>query len=135
MIMLLQPSLDPGLAGLVGTFIGAGASITVQIIAACITERREASSYRRTLRKELIESVLDTYEYVLNVIFNMQRDGMGDRNTQGKVFAQISLRSSPLIKKLINEFWELPQNERKSFNIDMLIEAMEQHITQLKEES
>jgi hypothetical protein len=133
--MFLTLPLDPGLAALIGALIGAGSSVVVQIIAAVITARHETRSYRRTLRKELIASVLDSYEYALNVIFNMQRGGGVERSTEGNVFAQISLRGSPLVKKLVEDFRELPIDERKSFKIDILIGAMQQHITQLERES
>lgn len=127
--------LDPGQAALIGALIGAGSSVVVQVIAAIVTARHETRSFRRTLRKEVIASVADAYEYALNVILNMQRGENLDRATYGNVFAQISLRGSPKVKTLVKEFLALPVTTRESFNIELLIEAMQQHIAQLENES
>jgi gas vesicle protein len=126
--------LDPGLAALIGAFIGAGSSVIVQIIAAFVTARHETRSFRRNLRKETIASITDAYEYALNVIFNMQSGGGPDRTTQGNVFAQISLRGSSQVKTLVSKFKELPPAERASFKTEELIKAMQEHIAQLESE-
>ncbi|EEG07336.1 hypothetical protein FuraDRAFT_3157 [Pseudogulbenkiania ferrooxidans 2002] len=115
--------------------IGAGASVIVQIIAAVVAAKHEARSFHRTLRKEAIANVTDAYEYALNVTFNMQRGRGPDEATYGNVFAQIELRGSPAVKKLVREFRGLGPPERPSFNMDVLISAMQEHISQLEAES
>ena len=55
--------LDPGFAALLGTLIGSGSSIIVQIIAAIITANNNTKAFRREQRKEEIASITDAYEY------------------------------------------------------------------------
>ena len=127
--------LDPGIAALFGALIGAGASMIVQIIAAFVTARHESRSFQRTFRKEQVANVADAYEHALNVIFNMRTDGNPDRSTRGKVFAQISLRGSAPVRVIIETFLNLSPEEKRDFEIEGLIEAMQRHITQLENDT
>jgi hypothetical protein len=133
----LSHPLDPGFAALLGAVIGSGSSIIVQIIvqiiAAIITAKNNTKSFRREQRKEEIASITDAYEYALNVIFNIQRGQTPDSTTSGNMFAQISLRGSLEVKACVQVFQALPAQERQSFNIDELIDAMRKHITQLEQ--
>lgn len=131
----ISSPLDSGQAALMGALIGAGASVIVQIIAAFVTARHETRSFQRTLRKEQIASVADAYEYALNVILNMKTGGGPDRATRGNVFAQISLRGSVQVKALVEAFLALSPEEKRVFEMEPLIKAMQQHIVQLEKKS
>ena len=131
----LPNALDPGLAALIGALVGAGSAVVVQVIAAIITAQHNTRSYRRTLRKEIIASVADAYEHALNVFVNIKSGATPDKSTFGKVFAQISLRGSPAVNKLLNEFQMLSVSEKSNLDINPIINAMQEHLAKLERES
>ena len=128
----IPSQIDPGLSTLFGAFIGAGASVLVQIVAAIVAARAMRIEHRRSARGSELASVSDAYEHALNVIFNMMRGSQPDRATHGHVFAQISLRGSPQVRELILAFLDLERAEMAGFDPNPVIEAMKRHVEKLE---
>ncbi len=128
----IHSTIDPGMAALFGAAIGAGASVIVQIIGAFVTSEHEVKRFQREIIKQQVVTLSETYELALNIIYNMKRNGNPDRSTRGSVFAQISLVGSPAVISLVNEFLEINSESQKKFDLNQLVKAMKEHISEVE---
>ncbi len=125
-------NIDSTIAALLGATIGGVIGVIGTIITVVSTSRREFTSFRRSQLQQNFDWVSSAYEYALNVMFNIKRDGNPDRATYGNVFAQLSLFGSPEVKSLFDHYLALDSEKKKEFETQKLINAMKEHLHSLQ---
>lgn len=114
--------LEPGILTLLATATGGGIGIAGLLLKSK-TDARHAKSQQR------LDRVRSTYEFALNVVFNLQRDGNPDRTTYGDMFARVSLYGSAEVKRVMDRYLANPTD--KTFDIRELSAAMQTHLETL----
>ena len=127
----MATTIDPTAAALAGAVIGGVIGVLGTVITAWAASSRERKAFLRKASQQHAERVRGTYEFALNVLFNMNRDGSPDRATLGTVFAQISLFGSPEVNQMLASLLASSTNERMA-DLAALSEAMKRHLTEIE---
>ena len=88
--------LDSATSALIGAVVGGLIGVVGTAITAWTTARRENVSFARANSQPHAERVGEAYDFILNVLFNMNRGGNPDRTSHGNVFVRASLYGSTL---------------------------------------
>jgi hypothetical protein len=124
--------IDAATAALLGILIGGIIGLVGTSITVTSSARLQVRAYNQANHQQKLERVIAAYEFALNVCFNLIRDGNPDRATFGAMFAQLSLHGSEKVKKIMEDYLELPTNQSKSLDIKRLYSAMAEHIADLE---
>jgi hypothetical protein len=116
------------LVTLLGVVIGGMISIVGIIISNNAAHKRETLSFKRTTSQLHYDSVRSAYEFSLNVIYNMKRDGNPDRATRGDVYARLTLLGSKEVTDLITEDVLMSNEKLKIVDTNKLVKAMKKHL-------
>ena len=116
--------IDPAILTLTGTAVGGIIGIA-GLLMKVKADARHAKSQQR------LDRIRSTYEFALNVVFNMQRSGNPDRTTYGDMFARVSLYGSPEVKRILDRFLAATPPD-KAFDIRELSSAMKAHVDQIE---
>ena len=119
--------IDPVILTLSGTAIGGVIGIAGLLM-------KSKSDAKHAKAQQRIDRIRSTYEFTLNVVFNMQRDGNPDRTTYGDMFARVSLYGAPEVKRALDRYLAATPSDRKTFDIRELSSAMKAHVDQLEAE-
>ena len=132
MIQFLSTPINAATSALVGAIVGGLVALIGVLLNLWAAKSREAKSFERTKRLRMIEQTADSYQYALNVIYNLKRGGMPDRSTRGNVFGQMSLFACGSVRAISDDFLKMSDDEQKTFDLDPLIKEMRSHLDQLE---
>lgn len=118
--------LDPAVSALVGAVIGGVIGVVGTVITAWATSRREHRAFLRTTSQQHSDLLRTTYEFALNVVFNMRRQASPDRATLGTTFAQVRLFGSTEVNELLDSYLDSPG--QSTLDLAALVDAMKQHL-------
>ena len=121
---------DSATSALLGAVIGGVIGVIGTAIAAWATSSRERTAFVRTRSLQHTDLVRETYAFALNVFFNLDTGGMPDRATSGKMYADISLHGSPLVREILLTYLAAKPQER-TIDMTRLREAMRAHLAEL----
>lgn len=124
--------LDPAISALIGAVIGGVIGVIGTTITVWSASRRELKAYRRTKSQQHSDRIRETYEYALNVFFNLARDGSPDRATYGNMFAQLSLYGSREVKRILDNYLTAQTTDKHSIDLENLIQAMKKHLSEVE---
>ena len=133
MIEFLSTPINAATSALVGACVGGLVALIGVLLNLLANAARDRKSFERQKRLRNLEQISDSYQFALNVIFNVQRGGSPDRSTRGNVFGQISLFGSDRVRSLCENFLAMSADEQKEFDLDALSAAMRSHLMTLEE--
>lgn len=125
--------IDPTVAALLGSAVGAVTAIVGTVIAAVTANARERRAYIRTLDAAQAERVRETYQLAINVVSLMIRGGAPTADSYGANVAQIALFGSDEVRRLVTSFLGKPPNERAAARIEPMVDAMKTHLASLEQ--
>ncbi|MES2947157.1 MAG: hypothetical protein V4858_01315 [Pseudomonadota bacterium] len=124
--------LDPTVSALVGAAIGGVIGVVGTVITAWATSKREYRTFLRATSQQHNERVRSTYEFALNVVFNMSKRASPDRGTLGTTFSQVRLFGSAEVNELLGSYLDSPA--QSTLDLSALVGAMKRHLLDLDKE-
>ncbi len=123
--------IDAAFAALLGAVIGGVIGVIGTILTNQAAARRELASFKRASSRQHVDRLRSTYEFALNVLFNLERSGNPDWATYGDMFARVSLYGSEEVKRILDAYLK-PHAKEAPFDIQCLIQAMKSHLEELE---
>jgi hypothetical protein len=123
--------IDPAAAAILGFALGGLVSVVTNQVANRAAAKRESDAFIRRVGEAAVQRTREAYEFILNCLINIHRDGSPDRTSYGTMYAHVVLMGSQDLRELLLPFLQSRVPEQRP-SLGVVEEAMRVHLASLE---